>query len=186
YVVGGCGGDIAWHTEFDTMEVADRKVLATDVALYTEAVRHFATADVVPLDWRATAREFRATVERYAQAAGTHFDLAPSLAAVADLEAACVSFYAAVDEGAIAADKANSALVAVARSLIPINFVRGPRFTHDPALNTPALPTIEPALRLADHGPETIGFAKAQLMRGQNRLVAALQDAVDALNSARG
>jgi hypothetical protein len=27
YMVGGCGGNIAWHTEGDTLEIADRDVL---------------------------------------------------------------------------------------------------------------------------------------------------------------
>jgi hypothetical protein len=65
----------------------------------------------------------------------------------------------------------------LARILIPINFTRGPRFQHDPALNVPQLPTIEPAVRLEQHDAATLGFARAQLTRGQNRLIAALDEA---------
>ena len=41
----------------------------------------------------------------------------------------------------------------------------------------PQLPTIEPATRLGQHDGATIGFARAQLVRGQNRLIAALREA---------
>src|SRR5215472_13242992 len=34
YDVSGCGGNIAWHTENDTIEIADRDVLATDIKIY--------------------------------------------------------------------------------------------------------------------------------------------------------
>ena len=32
-------------------------------------------------------------------------------------------------------------------------------------------------MELSEHGPDTIGFAKTQLMRGLNRFVAAMNDA---------
>jgi len=177
YVVGGCGGNIAWHTEDDTLEIADRDVLKKDIELYTTAVLHFANALVVPIDWRLTAAEFEATIGRYQEAAGGRFDLGPSRAALAALSAALDRFYGAIEAGSIAAGAANAAIRDLARILVPINFTRGPRFQHDPALNIPQLPTIEPALRLGRHDAATLGFAKAQLMRGQNRLVAALGEA---------
>jgi hypothetical protein len=177
YVVGGCGGNIAWHTEDDTLEIADRDVLKKDIELYTTAVLHFANADVVPIDWRLTAAEFAATIARYQEAAGERFDLGPARAALATLSAALEGFYGAIEAGTISAGAANAAIRDLARILVPINFTRGPRFQHDPALNIPQLPPIESALRLAGHDAATLGFAKAQLMRGQNRLVAALNEA---------
>jgi Peptidase family M28/PA domain len=177
YVVGGCGGNIAWHTEDDTLEIADRDVLKKDIELYTTAVLRFANAEIVPIDWRATAREFGATIDRYQEAAGGRFDLEPSRLALTALSTALDGFYGAIDAGKISAGAANAAIRDLARILIPINFTRGPRFQHDPALNVPPLPTIEPALRLPQHDAGTLGFARAQLTRGQNRLVAGLREA---------
>ena len=184
YVVGGCGGNIAWHTEDDTFEIADRDVLKKDIELYTTAVLRFANAEVVPIDWRATAREFGATIDRYQEAARGRFDLEPSRRVLQSLSAALDGFYGALDAGAIPPKAANAALRDLARILIPINFTRGPRFQHDPALNVPQLPTIEPALRLAEHDGGTLGFARAQLARGQNRLVAALDEATRRIEQA--
>jgi hypothetical protein len=177
YVVGGCGGNIAWHTEDDTLEIADRDVLRKDIELYTTAVLHFANAETLPIDWRATAAEFRSTIERYQAAAGERFDLEPSLRALDALAAVLEGFDRAIETGRIGPQAANAAIRDLGRILIPINFTRGPRFKHDPALNVPPLPTIEPALRLDQHDAATLGFARAQLVRGQNRLVAALGEA---------
>jgi hypothetical protein len=63
YAVSGCGGNIAWHTENDTLEIADRGVLETDIKIYLLSVLRHANADLLPADWRATATEFFATIE---------------------------------------------------------------------------------------------------------------------------
>ena len=36
YPVGGCGGNIAWHTEDDTIEIADRDNLLRDMRVYAD------------------------------------------------------------------------------------------------------------------------------------------------------
>ena len=38
YAVSGCGGNIAWHTENDTLEIADRGILETDIRIYLLSV----------------------------------------------------------------------------------------------------------------------------------------------------
>ncbi len=177
YVVGGCGGNIAWHTEDDTLEIADRTVLLKDIELYTTAVLQFANADILPFDWHATTREFAATIDKYQTAAGSRFDLSPAQEAVTALDAALERFYARVESGAIQTESANAVIRDLARILIPVNYTRLPRFVHDPALNVPPLPALAAAEDLDRHGPETIGFAKTQLLRGRNRVVAALRDA---------
>jgi hypothetical protein len=65
----------------------------------------------------------------------------------------------------------------LARILVPINYTRGPRFTHDPALNVPPLPAIAEAEILDGASPDQIGFVETQLLRGRNRVVAALREA---------
>ena len=65
----------------------------------------------------------------------------------------------------------------MARILIPINYTRLPRFLHDPALNVPPLPALSAAEGLDRYDADTIGFARTQLLRGRNRVVAALRDA---------
>jgi hypothetical protein len=184
YVVGGCGGNIAWHTEADTLEIADRDVLKKDIEVYLAAVLKFANADLLPIDWRATVAEFRATVAEYQKAAGKHFDLTPSARAVDALGAALDKFHTALEAGKIKTRDANATLRDLARILIPVNYTRNARFTHDPALNVPPLPTIADAAGLDGMPADRLGFGKTQVMRGQNRLVAALREATRRVEAA--
>lgn len=176
YTVGGCGANIAWHTENDTLEIADKDILERDIKVYLLSILRTANAGLLPFDWRATAREFQDTIAKYQSAAGDRFDLSPSAEAAQQLLDTLDAFYAAADAGTVAQDKANTVIQDLARILVPINFCREARFRHDPAATIPPLPTIHTATELDQH-KATLGFAKNQLVRGQNRLVAALRQA---------
>ncbi|MFN6977476.1 MAG: M28 family peptidase, partial [Gemmobacter sp.] len=99
YPVGGCGANIAWHTENDTIEIADRDILHRDIKVYLLAILRTANAAVLPFDWRLTAKEFLGTIAAYQQAAGDRFDLGPSRAAAEALLAALEAFHAGVAAG---------------------------------------------------------------------------------------
>ena len=176
YTVGGCGANIAWHTENDTLEIADQDILERDIKVYLLAILRTANASILPFDWRATAREFQGTIAEYQVAAGGRFDLSPSAVAAQQLLDTLEAFYSGAKAGTVAQDKANTVIQDLARILVPINFCREPRFRHDPAATIPPLPTIYTAMELDQHN-DTLGFAQNQLMRGQNRLVAALRQA---------
>lgn len=177
YAVGGCGGNIAWHTENDTLEIADRDILQRDIKLYLLSVFRNANAEILPFDWRETTREFLSTIGTYQEKAGSRFDLGPSKNAVDGLHAALEAFYGGIGSGAIAPGDANQVIQDLARILVPINFTREARFRHDPALTVPPLPTIAVAAELDEHAGENEGFALTQLTRGQNRLVSAINQA---------
>jgi hypothetical protein len=76
------------------------------------------------------------------------------------------------------------ALMRLARVLVPINYTREARFRHDPAFACPPLPTIAQVSDLAAADPVRAGFIRTQLMRGQNRLTAAMRDAVRIVDAA--
>jgi N-acetylated-alpha-linked acidic dipeptidase len=177
YTVGGCGGNIAWHTENDTMEIADSDIMLRDIKVYLTVVVGIADAEILPFDWRAQVDEFAQTIELYKKAAAAAFDLGPAASACASLGQALDRFYAEVEAGRIAPQAANAVIQRMARILVPINYTRVPRFRHDPAIPIPPLPTIALATELKDYDPGKLGFAKTQLTRGQNRLVAALRQA---------
>lgn len=177
YTVGGCGGNIAWHTENDKLEIADKDILLRDIKVYLLAVLRNANSEYLPFDWRATMREFAETVAGYQKKAGDRFDLTPSKEAVADLASALDGFYARVGAKTVSPAAANAVIQDLARILVPINFTRVQRFRHDPALTIPPLPSIAAAAELDAHDTTTLGFAKTQLVRGQNRLVSALRQA---------
>ncbi|MFN8540798.1 MAG: hypothetical protein U0232_25385 [Thermomicrobiales bacterium] len=69
YAVGGCGGNIAWHTVDDTIEIADRDNLGRDIKVYGAITWRLANAPVVPLDLAAAGEDLRASLEGYAATA---------------------------------------------------------------------------------------------------------------------
>ena len=184
YAVGGCGGNIAWHTENDLIDIADKEFLLRDMKVYAQAVIGVANADILPFDWTAATREFAATITKYQKAAGTAFDFAPAAAAVEELDKALGKFYRAAKAGKIEADAANAVIQRLARILVPINYTREARFRHDPALPIPELPTLSAAEDIKSMPKAAQGFARTQLTRGQNRLVAALREATRLVQAA--
>jgi hypothetical protein len=180
YDVSGCGGNIAWHTENDTLEIADRDNLLRDIRIYLLSTLRVANAPMLPFDFVATADEFLATIERYAAAAGDHADFTPARLATSEFREAVARLQA----GVLPAAQTNQVLKELARILVPINYTRAPRFRHDPAFTTPPLPTLAVATELKKHSGTMLGIAKTQLMRGQNSYVAAMRAATRLANAA--
>ena len=193
YPVGGCGANIAWHTEDDTLEIADRDNLLRDMKVYAAATFRAANTPVSPLDFTATTAEFAQTLSRYQEGAAGRLDFSPSIREVKALEADLVRFYDAAARlaqrpvGDAAVRRVNEVQRRLARTLVPVNYARMGRFRHDPAVNIPALPDLEPALRLRglDAGSDADRITRVHLTRGQNRLVGMLRDARRILADAR-
>ncbi|KIN74355.1 M28 family peptidase [Sulfitobacter guttiformis] len=177
YAVGGCGMNIAWHTENDTLEIADKDILLRDIKVYLLAVFRNANAAVLPQDWRATAREFQQTLADYQTEAGDAFDLSAARAASDSLLAKLSAFYDGVAAGTVSEAKANVVIQDLARILVPLNFNRSDRFRHDPALTIPPLPAIEQAGKIAAMPADLQGFGRTQLVRGQNHVIAGMRAA---------
>jgi hypothetical protein len=183
YAVGGCGGNIAWHTEDDLMEIADKDNLLRDMRVYAASVLRVLNAPLHPFDWSQTAAEFRQTLEKYQRAEGDQFDFGPARAALDGLQSGLETFYAGAPARGTARTAAvrrfNAAQRRLGRLLIPVNYSRMPAFWHDPAVNVPPLPDLAPALgasRAAGNVAQE-GILRAHLTRGQSRLAWTLEQA---------
>lgn len=170
YDVSGCGANIAWHTENDTIEIADRDNLLTDMKIYMLAALRIANARELPFAWDATCDEFLGTIDRYEAAAKGMADLAPAR----EVTQALKSALAKLASSPAPAAKKNEALRDLSRTLVPINYTREPRFRHDPAYTVPPLPTLAVAAEIASMPADMQRYAAVELMRGQNRYVAAM------------
>ncbi len=185
YPVGGCGGNIQWHTEDDTMEISDLTILAKDLRIYATALLRVLNAAVHPFDFRCVADEFGRTLDAYQAKAGAAADFGPARSALAALRADLNEFYRQAEElqGRPLQDqavvRANAAIRALARVLVPINFTRDGRFRHDPAIPIPPLPDLAAAVELGRFaaGSHEARVIQTSLLRGQNRVVAALRQA---------
>ncbi|MCC6945031.1 MAG: M28 family peptidase, partial [Thermomicrobiales bacterium] len=191
YGVGGCGANIQWHTEDDLMHVADRDILLRDLKMYAASLLRVINAGALPFDFRQTTAEFKSTLDKYQAAAGDKFDFAPANAAVAELDAALNAFYANAPVNEAPASPAarafNKAQRTLARQLVQVNYSRELPFHHDPAMDIPALPDLAPALTLprVKDDVHTLGVTRASLLRGQNRLIWAIEQAREAVEAAR-
>ncbi len=184
YAVGGCGGNIAWHTVDDLMPVADLEILRRDLKVYLTTIIRILNAPLHPFDYAAAADEMRAAVSKYRDAAGTELDLGP---VVHDLERLAVRLTewqrgaeAAMAHAPHDADvrrRCNATLRRVARLLVPLNYSRGERFDHDPALKFGVVPRLEPAAGLAGLPTDVKPFAKVGLVREINKVRATLRAA---------
>jgi hypothetical protein len=179
YDVSGCGANIAWHTENDTLEIADRDVLLTDMKIYLLAALRVANADVLPFDWAATCDEFLATIAEYQAASKGLADLSACATATQALKQSL----AGLEQATPAAR--NAVLMELSRVLVPINYTRAARFRHDPAYTVPKLPTLAVAAELPEFPTDHLRrVAGVDLMRGQNRYLAAIEQATRMVHAA--
>ncbi len=177
YGVGGCGGNIAWHTEDDTMDIADRENLLRDIKVYAAATLRTLNAPLYPFDFRAEVEDIRGYVNQYAEAAGDKFDFSASLAELDRLSQILEGFYSSLESAApsdiSAAKAANAVQRTLGRTLISVSYSRDGRFRQDPASQTPPLPDLAPARQLGEleAGSEMANVIRIHLTRGQNRLI---------------
>lgn len=176
YPVGGCGGNIAWHTEDDRLEIADRENLARDLRVYVTAILRVLNAGVLPFDYRATLNEIAEAIETYRRQADGLVDLSPIDQELERLRKALNGFYARLD-AVRTPERANDTLKELARLLVPLNYAAGERFDHDPALPLGTLPRLSGIDRLRSVPADQKRFLQAGLTREINKVANALHEA---------
>jgi len=182
YAVGGCGGNIAWHTVDDLMPVADLEILRRDLMVYLTTIVRIVNAPLHPFDYAAAVDEMHAAVAKYQEAAAGEIDLGPVIHDLARLAADIGAWRVAMDARVSRAPGdhelrrgTNAALRRIARLLVPLNYAKGERFDHDPALKFGTLPRLEPAASLPQAPAEMKPFAKVGLQREVNKVRATLR-----------
>ncbi len=177
YGVGGCGGNIEWHTEADTLEIADRQLLQRDMQVYGAVVWRLAADPVLPMDFRAAAADMQKAVRGYQEAVGERFDLRPVLTVLDELASSLGQLYGAMEE--LPTQKVNGTLKRLSRLLVRLHFAADEQFRQDPALQVPPMPMLAWAETVAALSPESMDsfYAVNSLMRGRNRAVFELREA---------
>jgi N-acetylated-alpha-linked acidic dipeptidase len=183
YPVGGCGGNIAWHTENDQLEIADKDNLMRDLRVYVATIQRVINNPVHPFDFRKLAAEFEQTLNDYARAAGDEVNFEPAFTALKRLQSALDSLYArnsrllgkAVTDADVRAY--NDVILELARELVLINFTREGRFRTEPAVKIPPLPDLAPAKQLPEASGHMRHIIRTHLVRGVNRVAWAFESA---------
>jgi N-acetylated-alpha-linked acidic dipeptidase len=187
YTVGGCAGNSwAWHTENDTLEVADPRVLVRDIRVYVSSILRILNAYLFPFDFRRWTEECRKVLEDYRSKGEDLVDLRPLIEESRALQAALSLFYSKM-EGAYAKKeqrperfrKINECLLQLGRILIPVDYTKAGKYSHDPAIPIPPFPDLEALRQASQFSPEgdEYRFLRTQLVRGRNKVLDALRRA---------
>ena len=185
YPVGGCGGNIVWHTEKDRLEVADRTNLERDLRVYLTAVGRFLTDEVLPLDFRETAEELSEALEEYeGKVNKKSLSLLPLRREFEKFRTKLNTFYERVEAGTIKPSVANEALMGLSRALVHLGYAEGGRFEHDsatPKLPIPKFARIHDLAAIEESDPDRIPFVYTELRRQFNKVFDLVYQASEAL-----
>ena len=167
------------------MPVADLEILRRDLAVYLTTIVRIVNAPLHPFDYAAAVEEIRGAVAQYQQAAGGEIDfgsILESLARLGDDDPRLADRRRrrrsrTAPDDADERRRLNGVLRRLARLLVPLNYARGERFDHDPALKFGAVPRLEAAASLTSAPAELKPFLKVGLVREANKVRAILRDA---------
>jgi hypothetical protein len=178
----GAGFGWWWHTPDDTLDKMDPDLLVRDTQIYVHTIGRLLTDPVLPLDYAAAASALHAELTKTQQALNGAFDLS-ALIASADLLREKAEAVAHL--GDAAAPRANQALMAVSRAMVPMDYTTGDRFEHDPALPQSKYPSLDVVRQLAaaPPGSDDALFLTGGARRACNRLGHALDQATEALTA---
>ena len=181
--MGGCGGNTAWHTPDDLMPVADLEILRRDLAVYLTTIIRIVNAPLHPFDYAAAVDEIHAAIAQYQKAGAGEVDFGPDSPG---LDGASRRYRSVARDGGGSPGRRgnteerrelNAVLRQVARLLVPLNYARGERFDHDPALKFGAVPRLEAAASLPSLPAEMKPFARVGLTREVNKVRATIRAA---------
>ncbi|MEU5695871.1 M28 family peptidase [Actinosynnema sp. NPDC020468] len=169
-----------WHTPEDTLDKIDPELLARDTRIYLHAVWRLLTDAALPLDFTRACEALVDRLRELQAASADRLDL--SVAIARGLRAAELTGVLWAERDA---DPSwfNSVVHRLSRLLVPLDYTRGDRFRHDPALFVGGLPGLSDAPRLAGLDPESaeFRFLHSRLQRERNRITVNLRDVVSFL-----
>jgi hypothetical protein len=182
-----------WHTPEDTIDKIDPEVLEKDTRVFALSTLRAAAAGVLPFRYASAAAEIRSTIERYQKEVGERFDLGPALERASAVEEQVQAVDRRLDAlgggsqlNAAQVAALNRALREIDRELVLINFTAEGPFDQDLALPIPAVPLLEPVLRLAklDPSSDEAHFLATELVRNRNKAAYHLRVAAAAAEQA--
>ena len=176
-----------WHTPHDLIDKIDEEFLVRDTRIVAATLSRLLNDPILPLDVAAHAGSLVAELKAIA-AKLEHESGLESLIDAAERvlrKAKAAMALKGVNEPA-RVDRLNAALVGVSRSLVPLDYTEGDRFSHDPALPQPAWPALQKLRDLAAQKPNSdeARFHAVGAARARNRVLASLREAERALDQA--
>jgi N-acetylated-alpha-linked acidic dipeptidase len=193
YPVGGCGGNIQWHSEEDELIIADYKILRKDIKVYMTSLIRAINSTVYPFNYVNTLDEMITTLHLYQSASKGHYSLEKVAEEAKKLQTELIEFYAGINEikdlscSNNKVQLVNAKLLQISRQLIKLNYSRQGEFRHDPALDIPPMPDLSAARDLLGLEVESHQYnvTLTHLKRGSNRVIWTLRNVRKLLSKER-
>ncbi|MEU4804025.1 M28 family peptidase [Actinosynnema sp. NPDC023587] len=175
-----------WHTPEDTLDKIDPELLARDTRIYLHAVWRLLTDPALPLDFTPACDALVARLRELQTASAGRLDLSSAVERGVRARDLAHALWTARDSAD--PDWFNSTSQRLSRLLVPLDYTRGDRFRHDPALFVGGLPGLADAPRLAGLDPAgaEFRFLHSRLLRERNRVAVGLRDVVTYLEGVLG
>ena len=165
-----------WHTPHDLLDKLDEGNLVRDTRILLHAVWRLLADRVLPLDHAAQTEALVQVLQELAAPLSAVLSLEQALAIATRLHDKATRLQASPVADAAARDQQ---LMRLSRVLVPLDYVAGDRFTHDPALPQPPWPLLAHLRLLAETAPgsDAARFASVAAVRARNRLMHILRQA---------
>ncbi|MED2009503.1 M28 family peptidase [Brevibacillus borstelensis] len=171
-----------WHTTEDTLDKIDPANLARDCRIYADIVYQACTAAVVPINQVEAVKEIRRALAEYREKAGGQLPLALSVSRSEALQQKLEELYELAGTESLSEEAAvvvNNGIMRLSRILVPLNYLSGDHFHHDPPIKPVCIPLLEKVDRLADAeaGSDLFYMLITELTRNVNKVNYALREA---------
>ena len=172
-----------WHTVEDTIDKIDPYVLKRDCEIYALSIFKVLTDAILPINQQAAATELKQILGNYQEAAGNRISLDITMERVNKLEKVLAEFQLLKEKGNYSVDSSNQVnkyLLAVSRSLIPLNYVGVDQFEHDAAAGMVPIPMLSSIYKLLEVEENTHEFylLRTSIHRQINKVNFLLKQAV--------
>lgn len=169
-----------WHTPDDVVERVDFVTLKSDTDLYADALSHMLSDPVFPVDLAAEVEGLGQALTAHEENVGDRFDLSGARRLHDTLMALAQDIQGALPEG-VGSPELDRALIGFLRPLHRVLYVPVTPYHPDSGAEGMPLPGLAPSrvLRQETPGTDRYRYAEASLVRERNRMMEALQEAVD-------
>jgi hypothetical protein len=175
------GGDWYWHTPDDTIDKVDFQILKRDADLYVDALAELLAAPLPPVDLTAEVQRVGEAIAARESESEGRFDLQEATARQAQLLQLAQDIEERLAGDVEPGPALDLALIRLLRPLHRVLYVPLSPYHPDPGVGWTLLPGLTATRTLAEEEPETdrYRFAEATLIRERNRLLEALDDALE-------
>ncbi len=187
--VGGSGGGWWWHGPQDTIDKVDMDVLVRDTQIKMAMLARLSNAPVIPYRFTGLVTDFRSAVESIHTEAGAHLDLRPCLERLRRLRSVVRQVDSVLRSLALPPrdSRIDDGILRLSRVLHAALYTELGPYEQDVAGPLPVLPSLDPARKLATMDPasDEYGFLRAHLVRERNRILHALDEALERADALR-